>query len=308
MRILRFSNSDNSLLVEYTVSMYNDTDNNFQVSKVDKLEEIEEKFGMQFTLIPYTLSAFKQFAEANSLKLTMFNLQTNAETTVVNYTTTVPAFTNEGDLGDATRWVKEVATVQAIAESSGNLTSKYYNIASPYPNGSRTFKVYFTLNGVGTAPTIGAGEEAVQVNIGTADTAATVGGKIAAALNLVEDFVGNLIFTSSSNGSGLVTTTFNNPGVGAITNGDAGLTISTTTQGVDGTLTELQIETEGFGANPDLTFAVSSGTLPVGLSLNTKTGVIYGKSTDAVNTYGFDITVTDNFGREVEGTFSIDVV
>ncbi len=57
-----------------------------------------------------------------------------------------------------------------------------------------------------------------------------------------------------------------------------------------------------------VTYAVTSGALPTGLSLNTSTGAITGTETAGTpTTYNFTITATDAESQTVDGVFSINV-
>jgi len=59
-----------------------------------------------------------------------------------------------------------------------------------------------------------------------------------------------------------------------------------------------------------VTYSVTSGALPGGLSLGTSTGVISGTGTDNVSvatTYNFDITATDAQSQTTARSFSIVV-
>ena len=57
-----------------------------------------------------------------------------------------------------------------------------------------------------------------------------------------------------------------------------------------------------------VTYAVTSGALPTGLSLNSSTGVITGTETANTTTlYNFTITATDAESQTVDGLFSIQV-
>ena len=57
-----------------------------------------------------------------------------------------------------------------------------------------------------------------------------------------------------------------------------------------------------------ITYAITSGALPTGLSLNTSTGAITGTETAGTpTTYNFTITATDAESQTVDGVFSINV-
>lgn len=62
----------------------------------------------------------------------------------------------------------------------------------------------------------------------------------------------------------------------------------------------------GFGGTPPYTFALTSGSLPTGTSLNTSTGVISG-TPSAIATYSFTIKVTDNLGAFNSFSFQITI-
>ena len=58
------------------------------------------------------------------------------------------------------------------------------------------------------------------------------------------------------------------------------------------------------GGQSPYSFAVTSGTIPTGTTLNTATGVISGTPT-ATGTFTFNITATDNSGMQGTSTFTI---
>jgi len=80
-------------------------------------------------------------------------------------------------------------TIATVADSSGSLASTYFRMYDAYAN---TFIVWYSVNGVGSAPQ-GVSGTAVQVQLATNDSAATVGTKTATILNaLLAAQLGNL--------------------------------------------------------------------------------------------------------------------
>src|SRR5215472_15408533 len=61
------------------------------------------------------------------------------------------------------------------------------------------------------------------------------------------------------------------------------------------------------GGTPPYTYAVTSGSLPTGLSLNSSSGAISGTPSVA-GTYSFTITATDTFGASGSAAFQIIIV
>jgi len=109
-----------------------------------------------------------------------------------------------------------------------------------------------------------------------------------------------------------------------IENGDGGAVMSSsvafasslaptfsTSNGSLGTIAAESSPSISVSASSDsaITYAITSGALPTGLSLNTSTGAITGTETAGTNTiYNFTITVTDVELQTVDGVFSITVV
>ena len=75
----------------------------------------------------------------------------------------------------------------------------------------------------------------------------------------------------------------------------------------DGTIGVSYDETvSGSGGTAPYTFAVTSGTLPDGLTLDSNTGQISGTAT-ALGTFNFDITATDNFGCTGTTSYTVNI-
>lgn len=72
-------------------------------------------------------------------------------------------------------------TIAPVADSSGSLASTWFRL---YDNYGNTFVIWFSVSGVGSAPTI-PGAILVQQSIATNDTAATIGTALAVTLNVL---------------------------------------------------------------------------------------------------------------------------
>ena len=85
MKIFTFSNTDNTLHVEYKTDYLTGQDN-FTVHDVIGLDDAEIEFGLNFRRLPYTKAAFKAFATANNLTLKEIDTQANTTTALVTAT------------------------------------------------------------------------------------------------------------------------------------------------------------------------------------------------------------------------------
>ena len=79
---------------------------------------------------------------------------------------------------------------------------------------------------------------------------------------------------------------------------------ATLPNGTMGTLYDQTVS--GSGGTAPYTFAVTSGSLPTGLTLDSNTGQITGTPT-ALGTFNFDITATDNFGCTGTTSYSVTI-
>ena len=83
--------------------------------------------------------------------------------------------------GSATGTLHEYSRATAVADVSGSLAGKYFSLSST----TTTYWLWYKVSGTGTAPTPGAGETLVQVNITTNDTAAVVASTTASAISAI---------------------------------------------------------------------------------------------------------------------------
>jgi hypothetical protein len=153
-----------------------------------------------------------------------------AEQTQIDCIADGPGSTPEIFQVTTTGWVKEVSQVQTIADVSGSLDGKYFNIYS-YTSGH--FYVWMNVDGGGNDPSPGG--SGIPVPISSNDSANT----IAAAINSAINGDGSFSSTVSTN-----TVVITNNDYGNVTNSadvDTGFTITTVAQGnsldgaVDGT-------------------------------------------------------------------------
>jgi hypothetical protein len=114
-------------------------------------------------------------------------------------------------------------TIAPVADVSGSLASTWFSIYDAYGN---TFIVWFSVNGVGSAP-LGVSGTLVQQSIITNETAANVGAKLVLTLeNLLAAQAGNATapsgvfsFTASGTTTVTVTSTQNSPFTGGAADG-----------------------------------------------------------------------------------------
>lgn len=78
---------------------------------------------------------------------------------------------------------------------------------------------------------------------------------------------------------------------------------------LDGTVgTPYTAQVDASGGIPPYAYAVTTGALPAGVSLNTSTGEITGTPTTAATGVSFTVTVTDSVGNSDDVTDTVDVV
>lgn len=99
-------------------------------------------------------------------------------------------------------------TIAPVADVSGSLASTWFRIYDAYGN---TFIVWFSVSGVGAAPT-GVSGTLVQQSISTGDTAATIGTALAVTLAALPSGVSGVFsFTATGTTTVTVTSTATNP-------------------------------------------------------------------------------------------------
>lgn len=105
-----------------------------------------------------------------------------------------------------------VVTIAPVADSSGNLASKYFNLYDSYGN---TFVIWFSVSGVGQAPNLGPqvlpgqrGLHYVQQTISTGATAANITTALALTIPALQSGVSGVFsFTVSGGGTATLTCT-----------------------------------------------------------------------------------------------------
>jgi hypothetical protein len=188
--------------------------------------------------------------------------------------------------------VAERTTILCVADTAGSLNNKYFTINSP----TVAYYVWFNVNSAGVDPAI-AGKVAIPVAIATGATNAQVATAVAAALDGLNAFVAT---------ADTATVTSTNAVKGVATNatdGNAGVTTTVTIAGAD---TPYSVTLTVVGAHGGKTWTVSTGTLPEGLTLAPKTGIIAGNPS-ATGASSFTVTCTDDLGQANTQALAITV-
>lgn len=87
MKSLIFTDQNNTVNVEFVTDLINANAQNFTVMAIKGLATAWEKTNFNFKSLPYNLAAFKSFASANDLKLTLVSYQgAGSSTVLVNHT------------------------------------------------------------------------------------------------------------------------------------------------------------------------------------------------------------------------------
>jgi hypothetical protein len=118
----------------------------------------------------------------------------------------------------------EVNSVTCVADVSGSLNNKYFNLYSAYDR--QAYYVWYDVNSAGVDPAL-SGKTGVKVSVATNDTATAVATATAAAITALADF-------NASSSAAIVTVTNATGGPATdLTDGAApsGFTLSVTTQG-----------------------------------------------------------------------------
>lgn len=311
MKILKFTNADLSLDVEYVVDLIG-TNDAMTVHQIKGLDEAEKRWGLNFRVLPYTLTAFKTFATTYNLKLDVLE-NGQATTTLValgtalNITTTTM---KDGSIG--------VVNIETITIPATSAAAQGDYVVLTNWNGE-TAAVWLDIDAAGTEPTgvkyTGADYQ-VRVPIVTDGTAAENGTLFYEALSvktILQDWTYYVTLLDNEDGTVTITQTK----AAAVTAADpenigstgaGSITAATGTTGLDGTTYDEQITVVG-GNSPYVYSLTSEGTtdLPAGLTFNTTTGKLEGEPTAAKSTAVLDITVTDAFGIEDTQIINFDV-
>ena len=309
MKVLKFTNADLSLDVEYSVDLIG-TNEELTVYEIAGLDAAEESWGLQFRRLPYTLGAFKAFATTNNLKLEV--LETGVTTVVLVALATVLAITTT-DVKDGTDGVVDVQTL--TLDTTANSTQGDYILITNW-NGE-TVAAWLDIDADGTAPTGAkylAADYQIMVPIITGGLAADNGTAFYNAITVGPTIPGWTFYVSIvDNADGTVEFTQTQAGVTAAADpeneddsGVGSITVVVDATGVDGEVYAEQVEAEG--GNTPYTYA-AGGTvdLPAGLTFNTVTGILEGVPTETKASAVLDVDVIDAFGITVSDQFTFDI-
>jgi len=294
MKTFVFHNTSGTLKVEFVTDLIGSNLGNFTIMQIKGLSDVEKSLGLDFQQLPSSYKAFKEFAESKNFLLDLYNPQTGVTTAIVSSVTALNITTTT--LDDATVGLAEttVLTCDTFANSGQGDHVIIEN------QDGETFSIWLDKDNNGTAPTGAlhlAADYKIEVDIATGDTAAQVAGKVKAAIELDENWTGFETIVDNEDGSlDIVTDTIGNTTDADTYNsaeGGAGSLSVAVTDGVDAIDYEAEIEYEG--GNGNITFEVSVGALPTGLSLNAVTGVISGICTE-LGEVAFTVKITDDGG------------
>lgn len=306
MKLLKFTNADRSLDVEYAVDLIGSSEA-MTVYEVKGLDAAELRWGLQFRRLSYTLGAFKAFATTYNLKLEVLENGQSTSTlvalaTALNITTTTM---KDGSIG--------VANVETITiDTTANSAQADYVVLTNW-NGE-TVAVWLDIDADGTVPTgvkyTGADYQ-VPVSIITDGTAAENGTLFYEALLARPEWAFYTTLLDNEDGSMDITQTqaaavdaADPENIGST--GAGSITASTGTTGLVGTVYDEQVAVVG-GNTPYVYSEEATKDLPAGLTFNTVTGKLEGVATAAKSTAVLDAVVTDAFAITDNQVINFDV-
>lgn len=310
MKILKFTNADLSLDVEYAVDLIG-TNEEMTVYQISGLDDVEEQWGLEFRRLSYALGAFKAFATANNLKLEVFENGQTTETLIALATELAFVTTTVKNGTDA---VVDIQTL-TLPTTAGATQGDYILITNW--NGE-TVAVWLDIDADGTAPTgtkYLAADYQIQVPIVTAGTAASNGTLFYEAITVGPIIPGWTFYVSIvDNLDGTVEFTQTQAAVTAAADpeneddsGVGSITVSVDVTGTDGEVYAEQVEAEG-GNTPYTYAAGGTMNLPAGLTFNTVTGILEGVATATITGAILDVDVIDAFGITVSDQFTFNIV
>jgi len=303
MKILKFTNADLSLDVEFAVDLIGDSEA-MTVYEVSGLDDTEETMGMAFRRLTYNLGTFKAFATTYNLKLEVLESGEDTETlialaTALNISTTTM---KDGSIGVVNEETITLPTTAGAAQADYVVLTNW--------NGE-TAAVWLDIDAAGTVPTgvkyTGADHQS-KVSIITDGTAAQNGTLFYNALmvrSTLQNWTQYVTIVDNENGTVTITQTqaavvdAADPEDLGSTGGAGSITASTDAAGLTGTIYDEQITV--VGGNTPYTYAEgATKDLPAGLTFNTATGKLEGVATAAKTTAVLDLEVEDVF--EIEDT------
>jgi len=262
--------------------------------------------------------------------LTVSNIAATINTATQNTVTTMTGLTTVGTIGTGTWQGTAIAnayigtTIDATKLADGTVTNAEFQYINSLTSNAQTqidaVPTISTLTsiaypGSATALSTAGGDDLVVTGTGfAAGLTATIDGTSCSTITIDSSTQVTLATPAKSASTyinGLVMVATNGLSISATVD-YSGVPVWTTASGEILSFTKLTATTVTVAATGDapITYAVTSGALPGGLSLVSSTGVISGTGTDnvgAATTYNFTITATDAQTQTSARAFSIEV-
>jgi hypothetical protein len=83
MKILRFTDQNFTINVDFKTDLVNDTQSNFTIMSIEGLDSNEKTLGLGFKQLPSNINAMKSFAQTHDLQLTVINLNNKHSSSIL---------------------------------------------------------------------------------------------------------------------------------------------------------------------------------------------------------------------------------